>query len=187
MSSTKAVARTLLHTRSIECAGYKREDGLWDIEGRILDVKAHDFPLNNGSVAPRGAHLHEMRVTMTLDDELVIRAIRVDYDNAPYAECRECAPAYGQLVGLKVKPGFGAQAGPLIRGRNGCTHVTDLLLGPMATTTFQAISGYRHASNPELQTLEARRKGFTVFADTCHALRKDGALARSLGSQSEDA
>ena len=25
--------RTLKHTRAIECTGYEREDGLWDIEG----------------------------------------------------------------------------------------------------------------------------------------------------------
>ena len=35
--------REVLHDRRIECAGYHREDGLWDIEGHIVDTKPFDF------------------------------------------------------------------------------------------------------------------------------------------------
>ncbi len=31
--------REHLHTREIEWRGYRREDELWDIEGRLVDTK----------------------------------------------------------------------------------------------------------------------------------------------------
>ncbi|MBT8434953.1 MAG: DUF2889 domain-containing protein, partial [Gammaproteobacteria bacterium] len=34
MPLTKPVKRKLAHTRVVTCQGYRREDGLWDIEGR---------------------------------------------------------------------------------------------------------------------------------------------------------
>ena len=33
------VPRKLMHTRAIECNGYEREDGLWDIEAHLTDTK----------------------------------------------------------------------------------------------------------------------------------------------------
>jgi hypothetical protein len=39
------VARAPLHRRAIEIQGYKREDGLYDIEGHLVDTKPHDFKL----------------------------------------------------------------------------------------------------------------------------------------------
>jgi len=31
--------RRLMHTRTVECNGYIREDGLWEVEARLVDVK----------------------------------------------------------------------------------------------------------------------------------------------------
>jgi hypothetical protein len=31
--STPTISRTALHRRIVECRGFQREDGLWDIEG----------------------------------------------------------------------------------------------------------------------------------------------------------
>ncbi|MBO6784243.1 MAG: DUF2889 domain-containing protein, partial [Alphaproteobacteria bacterium] len=35
--------REHIHTRTVECAGYRRTDGLWDIEGHLTDVKTYTF------------------------------------------------------------------------------------------------------------------------------------------------
>ena len=47
------VAREPLHRRTIEIHGYKREDGLYDIEGHLVDTKPYDFKLAAG-VRARG-------------------------------------------------------------------------------------------------------------------------------------
>ncbi|MBP7488731.1 MAG: DUF2889 domain-containing protein, partial [Azospira sp.] len=46
--SPAPVARQRLHVRSIQLYGFKREDGLWDVEARLTDVKDHDYPLSSG-------------------------------------------------------------------------------------------------------------------------------------------
>ncbi len=33
--------RQLMHNRAIECRGYQREDGMWDIEGHLVDTKTY--------------------------------------------------------------------------------------------------------------------------------------------------
>ena len=31
--------RRLMHRRSVECQGYLRHDGLWEVEARLVDTK----------------------------------------------------------------------------------------------------------------------------------------------------
>ena len=48
------VERELRHTRRVRYEGYKRADGLWDIEAHLTDVKNHDFHAEDRR-APRRA------------------------------------------------------------------------------------------------------------------------------------
>ncbi|NBS58566.1 MAG: DUF2889 domain-containing protein, partial [Betaproteobacteria bacterium] len=59
------VERELTHTRRVRFEGYKRADGLWDIEGRLTDVKNHDFTLQTG-VRRAGLPVHDMWVRLTI-------------------------------------------------------------------------------------------------------------------------
>ena len=45
MQLSKASRRKHIHTRRIECLGYERDDGLWDIEGQITDTKTYSFEI----------------------------------------------------------------------------------------------------------------------------------------------
>ena len=38
MPLSTSAPRQLMHNRAIECRGYQREDGLWDIEGHLVDT-----------------------------------------------------------------------------------------------------------------------------------------------------
>ena len=40
---SQPVERELTHTRVVTCRGYRRADGLIDIEGRIVDTKPYRF------------------------------------------------------------------------------------------------------------------------------------------------
>ena len=42
MPLSAPAAREPLHRRQIDITGYIRDDGLWDIEGHLLDTKAYD-------------------------------------------------------------------------------------------------------------------------------------------------
>ena len=41
MPLSQPAPRKLMHNRVIECRGYEREDGLWDIEGHLVDTKPY--------------------------------------------------------------------------------------------------------------------------------------------------
>ncbi len=51
------VDREPIHTRRIECTGYRRTDGLWDVEGHLVDTKSYEFVTElTGQGRPRRSH-----------------------------------------------------------------------------------------------------------------------------------
>ena len=67
-----AETRERIHLRSITVEGYKRADGLWDIEGHLTDSKSFDFTVSDG-MRPKGTPIHEMWLRITVDDMLHIK------------------------------------------------------------------------------------------------------------------
>jgi hypothetical protein len=153
------VAREPLHRRAIEIRGYRREDGLYDIEGHLVDTKPYDFPLAAG-VRPAGEAIHGMWLRITVDRKLMIVDAAAAMDAMPYVgHCDEIVPAYKKLVGLAIRPGYHQKLKELFAGVRGCTHVTELA-GALATAAFQTMAGQR-VQDPE-------RRPFQI--DRCHAL-----------------
>ena len=74
--------RRRLHTRSIECRGYEREDGLFDIEASIVDRKTYDVEEPYRGHRPAGAHVHDMELRLTLDRTMTVRDIEVTTNHA---------------------------------------------------------------------------------------------------------
>ena len=69
------VAREAQHFRNYAFGGYRRADGLFDIEGRMTDTKSYAFPNDWRSTIEAGEPLHDMRIRLTLDEEFVIREV----------------------------------------------------------------------------------------------------------------
>ncbi len=169
MPLSPATERELIHTRRIECHGYRRRDGLWDIEGRLLDTKAHAFENDwRGVVAP-GEAVHDMSIRLTVDDEFVVRGVEAVTDASPYSICPEVAPTLRALEGAKIGRGWSRALRRLVGGRDGCTHLTELL-GRMATACFQTIYPYRAAHQRVAPVADAR----PPLLNSCHAYRDDG-------------
>jgi Protein of unknown function (DUF2889) len=176
--------REPLHTRRIECRGFKRADGLFDIEAQMTDVKTYTFTNRwRGDIAP-GTPLHQMWIRVTLDHRLTIVAIEAVTDHAPFRACPEIAPNFQRLTGLRIGPGFRAKIKELVGGTEGCTHLVELM-GPIATTAFQTMSGQR----PERQSQgrqrqdrdqadDAKLRRPPPIIDTCHAFASDGEVVR---------
>lgn len=153
------IEREPLHARSIELRGYRRADGLYDIEGRLVDTKPFDFKLAAG-LRPAGEPIHDMWLRITVDRELVIVDAAASTDAMPYVgDCDTIVPAYRKLVGLAIRPGYPQRVKELLGGVRGCTHVTELA-GALATAAFQTFAGQRLRPPEE--------KPFQL--DKCHAL-----------------
>jgi hypothetical protein len=184
MPLTPAQPREHLHTRQVECRGYRRTDGLWDIEGHITDVKTYAFDNDyRGQIEP-GTPIHDMWMRLTLDDSLTIRDIEVVTDASPFAICTGVLPNYRKLIGLSIRPGFTRKTRVLLGGVHGCTHLTELL-GPVATTAFQTIFPVLAREREDMAAVSGSatsgasdRQGRPALLNTCHAFSSEGSLVK---------
>jgi len=159
--------RQLLHTRRIELTGYRRADGLYDIEGHLKDTKTYDRD-SSGVVRLAGDAIHEMRLRITVNLDFLIVDAHAESNVVPYpGYCDVIGPEYKKLIGMTLKPGFTRETRALFGGVHGCTHLTELI-GGVATAAFQTMSEEINAShdNPPFQL------------NGCHALVTDGEAVR---------
>jgi hypothetical protein len=160
------VPRKPQHTRSIRVQGYAREDGLWDIEAELIDVKAYDFARQGGDILRAGEPVHHMHLRITIDAEMTIVAAQAVYDAAPYGEhCTAIDDAYRDLVGMNLLKGFRQQVKARFGRVAGCTHMTELSL-VLPTAAVQSMAG-RRRENPDPD-----KRPFQL--DGCHALSTEG-------------
>jgi hypothetical protein len=172
--------RTLLHTREITCKGYQRSDGLFDIEGRLVDLtnEPTDLPFHR---VPHGGAIHDMRLVMTLDADMVIVQIKALTATGASQFCGEASAAYSGLTGLKIAAGFKQKMKAVVGGVKGCTHMTELL-ERMASTAMQTMfSTYRAEATRRRQTATEQIVAVRPWViGTCHAYREDGDAVRLL-------
>jgi hypothetical protein len=184
MTLPAPVKRTPLHRRIIDCAGYEREDGLWEIEGRLTDTKDYGFRNEwRGTIAP-GVPLHDMLVRLTLDDEMTVIDIAVDMAATPFEICSAIAPDFGKLKGVRIVSGWNLRLVSLFGGRAGCTHVVELLgrMGTVAWQTIPAGRGRRQAlaEGKEPQATQWRGEGRPFYLNGCHAWASNGPLVEKV-------
>jgi hypothetical protein len=154
--------RQRLHTRRITYEGWQRDDGLFDIEARLVDTKDRDYTLASGT-RRAGEPIHEMSARVTIDAQCVIRALVASSDAVPYPDgCEHIAPKYSELVGVNLMHGFRKQLRERFGGVDGCTHVTELLAF-LPTAVAQTFATLRRDSDPDAKT-----RPFQL--DRCHAL-----------------
>ncbi len=131
--------RTHLHNRAIDCQGYLRDDGMWDIEARIVDTKT--YVIDNrwrGDLEP-GVPIHNMGLRLTLDHNFTVHAVATTMDDQPHQICHHVLDNFQRLIGLRIGPGWNRKVKELLGGIEGCTHLVELL-GPIATVAFQTTS-----------------------------------------------
>jgi hypothetical protein len=181
MPLTPAVPREHIHTRTVECRGFRRADGMWDIEGHLTDVKTYSFRNEHRGEVAAGDPVHDMWLRLTIDDALTIREVEAVTDKSPFRVCPSIVGNFQRLVGLQLRPGFNARVRELLGGVEGCTHLVDML-APVATTAFQTIFPLRDRDrraqgNGAAAARPAKRPH---ILDTCHALRSDGEVVREV-------
>ncbi|MFN3077561.1 MAG: DUF2889 domain-containing protein [Alphaproteobacteria bacterium] len=177
MPLSSPVPRTLRHHRTIECSGFLREDGLWDIEGHLLDVKNYDFPRHGGGFIMAGEPFHEMWIRLTIDDDFLIHTVEAVTDHGPASLCGKVAEDFRVLEGLRIGKGFTRQVRELLGGVKGCVHLVDLLT-PMATAAFQTLFSTREA-----RAAQDPNRARPPIIDQCHALASDGEFVKQYWPQ----
>jgi hypothetical protein len=173
--------RIPLHRRSVDLQGFRRRDGLYEVEARMTDTTVPPPPEGGGGVpgggsigAAAGARVkHDMWIRIVFDRELLVRDVVASTDAAPHAVCAEAAPSLASLVGLTMGAGWTRTVRERLGGARGCTHLTELL-GPVATTAFQTLAPVRMAAPVRIDAA-----GRPTKIDSCHAYSRRGELVRS--------
>ena len=176
-----SVTREPLHRRNIDVQGYRRSDGLWEVEAVMQDTKHYDLNLTDRGLLPVGEHLHDMTMALVVDDRLVIREVRADMRSTPYKDCSGAEVNYGALVGVKIRGGWMNDVKEKLGRPASCTHLTELL-PVLATAAFQTIQGYRLEYDREYAGSPKNRKH---MQDTCFGYRQGGRADNLLWKSAE--
>lgn len=166
---------TAHHRRTIVIEVGDAPDGMVEVAGRLRDERpwASD-PLDLPVVHDLG-----LTVTVSLAD-FVVRAVRVDFDTYPHAECVDIAEAHQSLVGVTLGRGWNAAVRERLGGPAGCTHLRELARS-MAPTMLQAAfsSRLREGGRDDPEYREARAM-LPLIADTCHVWAVGGVAEQKL-------
>ena len=171
MPLSSPVPRALRHTRAIQIEAYARDDGLWDLDACISDVKLADVTLASG-LRPGGTFLHNLSLRITIDRELTIVDAEAASDAVPYPGfCDSFGPAYKAMIGLNLMRGFRMGIKERLSGVLGCTHLTELAnILPTAAVQAYANDVIQTRDGPGEDLLPDRP--FQI--DKCRALRAAG-------------
>jgi len=175
-------ARRLMHRRSIECTGFLRDDGLWEVEARLIDTKPFSQRDRFRGELPAGQPVHDIRLRLAVDDHLTIREADTTMQATPFPTCIEVEGILQRLVGERIGKGWREVVRRNIGRLETCTHLSELL-GPAVTTLFQTMS---HGKTPEGRSSrdnpQAQDKP-PFFIGGCHSWRTDGPIVAELFPQ----
>ena len=178
MPLSPSVNRKQIHTREIKCIGFEREDGLWDIEGRISDTKTYSFNNEEKGIVSSGSPVHDMIVRITIDEDLLVHEAEARTVSSPFSICPNIAKNVANLKGLKITSGWRKSVRNKIGGIQGCTHITELLIGPLATTAYQTIVPLKR--HPRKNNNPSQRP---AIIDTCHGWSAKGPIVKRFWPQ----
>jgi hypothetical protein len=175
--------RRLMHTRSVECNGYLRDDGLWEVEARLVDTKPFTQAADRyrDELKP-GDPVHDIRLRLAIDDSMRIHEAEATMAATPYPTCIEVEPVLQRLVGENIGKGWREVVRRKISRLEGCTHLSELL-GPAVTTLFQTMSS---GKDPEGRDTLQNQQGLgkrPFFIGGCHSWRTDGPIVADMFPQ----
>ena len=177
MGLPESVSREKKHQRKIDCEGYLRSDGLWDIDVHMVDTRTYDCTydeFHRDGVIRAGEPVHDMWLRFTIDLDFLIHDVLAASDQTPFSICPRAAGAMREIIGLRIGYGWMKQVRERIGTDKSCTHLMDLL-GQLAATAYQTL----HAA---LEERDAKRKDREKppILDTCIALSSSGDVVRNL-------
>ncbi|MBA4175837.1 MAG: hypothetical protein C0505_04655 [Leptothrix sp. (in: Bacteria)] len=167
-----ASRRQLKHRRQIDVQVFARDDGLWEVDALLTDVKTRVVHLASGD-RPAGAPLHELLLRLVVDTRFDIVQAGAETRWSPYGQhCAGHGAVYGSLVGLNLMQNFRRALRERVGGVLGCTHITELAQ-VLPTAVVQAFAGDVIDTRG---TADGATQPFQI--DRCHALRSDGPVVR---------
>ncbi len=175
MPLSHADERSLIHTRIIDLKVYRREDGCYDVEGQITDVKPFPYHMLDSHRAA-GEPIHDLSLRLTFDTGMNIKKSEAKLDVGAHGLCHEVAPNFAKLAGLHIGPGWNREVRKRVGHGKGCTHLVEML-AQMATAAMQAMWSEREPDG-EVDTPAEERSLEDGLMNSCYAYRDDSLFIR---------
>ncbi len=174
MALSEPAARRHVHSREVSFTGYEREDGLFDVEGHLTDTKTYSFSNKDRGEIKAGEPIHNMRLRLTLDEDMLVKEAEASIDDSPFNFCPAISPAFKVLEGMQIGPGWNRRVREKLGGVKGCTHLVEML-APIATAAYQTLYPVLKRRR-ESQSEQERDKPSMI--DGCHAMDSSGELVK---------
>jgi len=175
-------ARRFMHRRVIDCDGYLREDGLWEVEARLVDTKPFlQRDQFRGDVSA-GTPVHDIRLRLAVDDSLIVREAETNMAATPFPTCIEVEGILQRLVGEQIGRGWRETVRRKIGRLETCTHLAELL-GPAVTTLFQTMSYGKRPDGGDSMDGHLGTSEPPFFINGCHSWRTDGPIVAKVFPQ----
>lgn len=167
--SPEPLTREELHFRRIDMRGWRRSDGLFEIEGRVVDRKPFDFrPPSDQRVVRAQEPIHDLGVRLVFDADRVIREVYTFSDAYPYEECPGGGASLQALIGLRIGAGWSSEVRKRLPPSQTCTHLREILM-PLASAAFQSLAPFGDHDAVDAQ-------GRSPLIDSCHAYGASGKI-----------
>ena len=101
----------------------------------------------------------------------------ISMPGVPHEECAQTAVSLQKLQGMRIVPGFTSKVKQLLGGKQGCLHLTTLVLA-MAPAILQGFWAFRNR-HPEGRKISSELMD-NYLLDTCWVWRRDGPLVKRL-------
>ncbi len=181
-NATQQGARRLMHRRAIDCDGYLRWDGLWEVEARLVDTKPFLQRDQFRGDVPPGTPVHDIRLRLAVDDSLIVREAEANMAATPFPTCIEVEGILQRLVGERIGRGWRETVRRKIGKLETCTHLAELL-GPAVTTLFQTMSYGKRPDGGDSMDGHRETTEPPFFINGCHSWRTDGPIVAKVFPQ----
>jgi hypothetical protein len=173
MPLSNSADRREIHHRVIDMKAFARNDGLFEVQARLVDRKPFPFlRIAKPEPTPAGLPLHDLSIRLTVDRGYVVRGLEAASDVTPFDLCREAERTLLALVGERITSGWSSKVKSVLRGAASCTHLMEMLI-PMATTAFQGIRGLAKEGNSSIDAVTT-----PINLDSCYAYASDREVVR---------
>jgi hypothetical protein len=156
--------REELHFRRIDLRGFRRSDGLYEVEANLTDRKPFDFqPPSREAKIAAGELIHDHVLRVAFGEDMVIREVATGMRTWPYDECPQGGESLQAMVGVRIGPGWNGEIRKRLPPGDTCTHLKEMLV-VLASAAYQAVYG---VGNGDRDVRDANGRPRKI--DSCYA------------------
>ncbi|MEW5425030.1 DUF2889 domain-containing protein [Amorphus sp. 3PC139-8] len=170
---TPPPSRRLNHERTVTYRCYARDDGLFDIEGRLRDCKGFAYRDRERGVLSPGEPVHDICATITIDEDYIIHGFSQEMRAIPFGYCLGAQVDAERLKGACLMRGWRKTLAEAFGPHGGCTHLRELMQG-MGTAAFQTISAAKDERLFDAGFVDSDRETPPPFLGGCHSWQFEG-------------